>query len=130
MIGGRWIGLRRELSTGSALSYKLYLNEKPCFAIKNVALIKDTGNVDYMYLYHYLQSPKISSLLLGSMDGGTQKFIALNKVRELQIQFPTKEEQEIIGNYLEKISNLITLHQRKCEKLKNIKKALLEKMFV
>lgn len=89
------------------------IRENPCFAIKNVALIKDTGDIYYLYLYHYLQSPIVASLLLGNMDGGTQKFIALNKIRELSIQFPNKAEQMIIGNCLDKISNLITLHQRR-----------------
>ena len=40
------------------------------------------------------------------------------------------EEQEQIGAYLNQIDNLVTLHQRKLEKLKNIKKSMLEKMFV
>ena len=43
---------------------------------------------------------------------------------------PTLNEQKLIGNYIYKIDNLITLHQRKLEKLKNLKKACLEKMFV
>ena len=42
----------------------------------------------------------------------------------------TFSEQERIAEALIKLDNLITLHQRKCEKLKNIKKSLLEKMFV
>ena len=40
------------------------------------------------------------------------------------------EEQTKIGDFFYNLDNLITLHQRKCEKLKNIKKALLDKMFV
>lgn len=40
------------------------------------------------------------------------------------------DEQIKVAKTFEDIDNLITLHQRKCEKLKNIKKALLEKMFV
>ena len=43
---------------------------------------------------------------------------------------PVLEEQKKIGQYFSKLDNLITLHQRKLDKLKNIKKALLEKMFV
>lgn len=42
---------------------------------------------------------------------------------------PSIEEQSKIGCYLEKFDNLITLHQRKLEKLQNIKKSMLEKMF-
>ncbi len=43
---------------------------------------------------------------------------------------PTIAEEQIIGAYLRQLDNLITLHQRKLEKLKNIKKSCLEKMFV
>ena len=41
-----------------------------------------------------------------------------------------KEEQQKIGQYFQKLDNLITLHQRKLEKLQNIKKAYLNEMFV
>lgn len=41
-----------------------------------------------------------------------------------------KNEAQLIATYLSGLDNLITLHQRKLEKLKNIKKALLDKMFV
>ena len=41
----------------------------------------------------------------------------------------TSKEQKVIGSYFEQLDNLITLHQRKCDKLVNIKKSLLEKMF-
>ena len=41
-----------------------------------------------------------------------------------------EQEQKIVGEYLINLDNLITLHQRKLEKLKQIKKALLDKMFV
>ena len=42
----------------------------------------------------------------------------------------SEEEQDKIGSYLLQMDNLITLHQRKLEKLKNIKKSMLDKMFV
>jgi type I restriction enzyme S subunit len=64
------------------------------------------------------------------IDGGTQKFIALNKVRNLSISISEKKEQIKIGNYLDNLDSLITLHQRKLEKLQNIKHACLNKMFV
>nr|WP_319472775.1 restriction endonuclease subunit S [uncultured Sphaerochaeta sp.] len=105
------------------------VRRKPDFAIKNVALIKDTKAVYFLYLYHYLQSPIISQQLDESMDGGTQKFIALNKIRNLFISIPNKEEQFKVGGYIDKLDNLITLHQRKYDKLVSVKKSMLEKMF-
>ena len=90
------------------------IRENPDFAIKNVALIKDIKKIDYLYLYQYLQSNNIAKQFDENMDGGTQKFIALNKVRNLSIMYPTISEQIQIGGFLEKLDNLITLHQRKC----------------
>ena len=43
---------------------------------------------------------------------------------------PDIQEQALIGEYLKKLDNLITLHQREVNKLKNLKKSLLGKMFI
>ena len=106
------------------------IRTEPDFAIKNVALIKDTKQVSYLYLYHYLQSKNIEKQLFSGMDGGTQKFFALKKIRELNIFVPPENEQLQIGGFLEKLDHLITLHQRKCDELQNIKKFMLQNMFV
>lgn len=106
------------------------VRENPDFAIKNVALIKDIKSVYYLYLYHYLQSPVALRQLDEGVDGGTQKFIALNKIRNLSIAVPESNEQHKVGDYLEHLDNLITLHQHKLEKLQNIKKAYLNEMFI
>lgn len=49
---------------------------------------------------------------------------------KIQITVPGVEEQKKIGRYLDKLDQLITLHQRKCEELKNMKKFMLQNMFV
>ncbi len=51
-------------------------------------------------------------------------------VESMEIYLPSLLEQEQIGGFFKQLDNLITLHQRQLEKLKNIKSALLEKMFV
>ena len=61
---------------------------------------------------------------------GISRFnISKNKVMEIEIPLPKKEEQEKIGQLFYRLDSLITLHQRKYEKLKSMKAALLEKMF-
>ena len=105
------------------------IRTEPNFAIKNVALIKDTKNVSYLYLYHYLKSSSIERQLLFGMDGGTQKFVSLKKIRELKIKIPDDDEQIKLGTFMESLDNLIVFYQRKYEKLKNIKKSMLYKMF-
>ena len=64
--------------------------------------------------------------------GGNGAIGNLNKndLENQRVLFPTTEEQTKIGELFDNLDHLITLHQRKCEKLKNMKKSLLEKMFI
>ena len=105
------------------------IRTEPDFAIKNVALIKDTKQVSYMYLYHYLQSPSTERQLLSGLDGGTQKFVSLKNIRELNIMVPSEPEQIKVGTFMESLDNLITLHQRKCDATKQLKKYMLQNLF-
>ena len=62
--------------------------------------------------------------------GATINQITTGAFKKMVFPFPKQHEQLQIGDFFEQIDNLITLHQRQLEKLKNIKSALLEKMFV
>lgn len=88
------------------------IRTEPDFAIKNVALIKDTKQINHLYLYHFLHSSYIEKQLSSGMDGGTQKFVTLGNVRNLDILLPSKAEQQKLGDYFSQLDNLITLHQR------------------
>lgn len=81
--------------------------------------------LDNKFLSYLINRADIESLLVGC---GRAK---LNAETMMNIVFlvPKYEEQIEIGNYLSKIDNLITLHQRKYDKLVAVKKSLLEKMF-
>ena len=83
------------------------------FAIKNVALIKLSQSINNKFIYHLLTSNVFVSYIARTNVGGTQKFIALNQIRDFDFLAPNIEEQEYIVNILDAISNLITLHQRK-----------------
>ena len=63
-------------------------------------------------------------------DGAKQTNLSVDDVMNFEEYYPTECEQKLIGTYFEHLDNLITLHQRELEKLKNLKKACLEKMFV
>ena len=65
-----------------------------------------------------------NSILIGK-DGRN-----LESLQKFWNYYPNKIEQDKIGHLFENIDNLITLHQRKLDKLKNVKKSLLEKMFI
>ena len=63
-------------------------------------------------------------------QGGSRTYMYLNKLRQLKLTIPDSvEEQGRISEFLSQIDELITLHQRKLDKLINVKKSMLEKMF-
>ena len=105
------------------------IDKKPNFAIKNIALIKDIGKIDYLFLYNFLQSNYVSKELIQKLDGGTQKFISLNKVRDLNISVASFQEQKAISKCLMRVNNLLILQQRKLQQLKLLKKAMLQDLF-
>ncbi|MCR4792195.1 MAG: restriction endonuclease subunit S [Lachnospiraceae bacterium] len=62
-------------------------------------------------------------------SGSTFAEISGKMLGNLEFMFPSKPEQDKIGGYFESLDNLITLHQRKCDTLKSIKKYMLQNMF-
>ena len=61
---------------------------------------------------------------------GTMQIVNKTEFSELLTMTPKLNEQKVIGTFFRRLDTLITLHQRKCDQLKTIKKALLQKMFV
>ena len=80
---------------------------------------------DNKFLAFAISQADIESLLVG---GGRAKLNA-EALMEINLLLPEKQEQVSIGNYFVNLDNLITLHQRKLDRLKNIKKSMLDKMF-
>lgn len=99
------------------------------FAIKNVALIKEGNIINNRFIYHLLSSKVFENYIARENAGGTQKFIALNQIRNFDFLAPALVEQNKIIELLDCISQNITLHQRKLDKLQATKKALLQEMF-
>ena len=67
---------------------------------------------------------------LNSVQGTSIKGITKDELLAKEIKVPSYDEQKQIGEYFANLNHLIILHQRKLEKLKNIKKSMLEKMFI
>ena len=65
-----------------------------------------------------------------SAASGTMQIVNKKEFSELKTKIPSIKEQTKIGNYFQKLDNLIDLQAKEIEKLKNIKKASLAKMFV
>ena len=82
------------------------------------------------YLFHTIHSDYVLNQILDNVTGSTFKSIKIGDLKKVNISITNKEEQIQLSKFISNIDNLITLHQRKYEKLKNIKQALLDKMFV
>ena len=82
------------------------------------------------YLAYMLRSSSIRKEITFLAQGISRYNISKNKMMEIKIPIPNIEEQIQIGEYFKQLDKLIVLHQRKVEKLQNIKKACLEKMFI
>lgn len=92
-----------------------------------------THDIDTEYLEWFFKSDYWHSFMNFNGDSGARsdRFAIKDAVFfEMPIPLPSIDEQRRIGVLLNQINNLITLHQRKLEKLQNIKKSMLEKMFV
>ena len=92
---------------------------------RGVAAIK--GNE---FIFQVLTKMDLEGFWKKLSAGSTFESLNSDNIINANINLPSNLEQDKIGSIFENIDNLITLHQRKLEKLKNIKSALLEKMFV
>ncbi|MEF2834342.1 MAG: restriction endonuclease subunit S [Clostridia bacterium] len=83
------------------------------------------------YLGYYLNSNAYHHQLLPLMQGIKVLSLSRSNIQKTSVSYPTSvEEQQLIASYFNQLDNLITLHQRKVEKLQIMKKSMLEKMFV
>ena len=87
------------------------------------------GVVDNTYLKHYLLSPEFQKILNAKSSGGTVQGIKGSILHQQKIIYPSYEEQKKIGQHMDSLDNLITLHQCKCDETKKLKKYMLQKMF-
>ena len=94
-------------------------------------LIRDTQNqFDPVFLCHMLGTPQMLDQYRMFASGSTVNNLNKELVGNAMVPVPNRNEQVEIGKYLDGLDNLITLHQRKLELLRNIKKSLLDRMFV
>lgn len=92
---------------------------------RGVAAVK--GNE---FFYQLLGKLKQDGYWTKSSTGSTFDSINSNEIKNAKVTIPDIKEQLLIGDYFQGIDNLITLHQRKLDELKNMKKTLLQQMFV
>ena len=92
-------------------------------------VFKTSEDVDDRLLWHWFKSPDFQKLIMQLQEGGVRLYFYYDKLCMGEVSLPLLEEQRKIGKLFDTLDNLITLHQRKYEKLTNVKKSMLEKMF-
>ena len=86
--------------------------------------------IDPYYMAFMLRSAAVRKKLIYLAQGISRYNISKNRAMNIEILLPGLDEQKKIGEYFKSLDHLITLHQREVNKLKNLKKSLLGKMFI
>ena len=91
------------------------------------ARIKDEYDVEFVF--QNTLTDKYNKYIAVTSQRSGQPGVNAQEYSEFKIQVPKKEEQIKIGKYFQNLDHLITLHQRKCEETRKLKKYMLQKMF-
>lgn len=86
--------------------------------------------IEPYFLNYYYQTSNFKKKIEEIATGNTIKHILASDMQEFVVDYADYEEQKQIGEYFRAFDHLITLHQRKCDELKSIKKFMLKNMFV
>lgn len=123
------LGLARVASLGKVIRLRADVGK---YAVSpTMSVIQFNKTVDVDYVYSFMSTPIFQKQFEGKSNGSTRQSVGTEMVRILDVNIPPNiKEQNKIGSYFSHLDSLISLQQRKLEKLKNIKKSLLEKMFV
>lgn len=93
------------------------------------AIIKCNKDIVGRFLFYYLQSNRIQYQIEININTGSQRNIGIDSLKKLTIFIPKIEEQIKIGNYFQHLDIFIEKKEKKYQKLKQFKKAMLDKMF-
>ena len=105
------------------------LTRKGCTNQGFQSIVPHRGELDSYFIFSRTEELKRYGELVGA--GSTFVEVSGKQMTAMELMMPpSMREQQTIGGFFQHLDNLITLHQRKLEKLKNIKKSMLEKMFV
>ena len=95
----------------------------------NIIWFQNSGKIDGKFLFYSFSAEQIQGFINESAGIGTVGTYTIESGKKTPISLPNQIEQARVGEFFQQLDNLITLHQRKYDKLTNIKKSMLEKMF-
>ena len=120
----------RHMSDDDIFHLNMNTLEKGLVSREYPVFIASEGNDLEFVVQHINSSDRFRAFCKGQKKGGTRTRLYYKTLCEFEMMVPPIEEQRKISSTLSSLDHLITLHQRKCEKLKAVKKSLLERMFV
>ena len=105
--------------------------DKPATLNSHLFVLRDmSGKLDNHFLLHILNSHMFNHFVKSTKTGSTLTGLPQKTFVEFAFSCPKYEEQKLLSNYFDRLDHLIALHQRKCEKLKALKKFMLQNMFI
>lgn len=116
------------LSINGTIGNLAYYQGEPVMLGKSAAYLK-ANKIDKTFLYSLLQTTAVMNNFMLSLTGTTIKNLGLDAIKKTKISIPELREQERIGLYFSQLDHLITLHQQKCDEIKELKKYMLQNMF-
>ena len=105
------------------------INRIPLATNQSIAAMSFNSQMYPDFVFSNLEN-RYDELRAASSGDGSRGGLNKRIVGNVILPYPSIEEQKQIGDYFTNLNHLITLHQRKLEKLQNLKKAMLEKMFI
>ncbi|HFU4184800.1 TPA: restriction endonuclease subunit S [Streptococcus suis] len=122
--------LNDKTANGNIIGRCLLIEADDEFVINQRTEIISFNSVIYPKFAYVVLNGAFREQVKKIVQGGTQIYVNYSSVEQLYLSLPTLAEQEAIGTFFSTLDSQITLHQRKLEKLKNLKKALLNELFV
>ena len=95
----------------------------------NIIWFQNSDKIDGKFLFYSFSAEQIQGFINESAGIGTVGTYTIESGKKTPISLPNQIEQAKVGEFFQQLDNLITLHQRKYDKLQVLKKAMLEKMF-
>ena len=92
-------------------------------------VFKTDRSCDDRFLWHWFKSSLFTKQIEMLQEGGVRLYFFFDKLQKSEIWMPNVDEQRKIGQQFDQLDSLITLHQRKYDKLCTVKKSMLDKMF-
>ena len=119
--------IARHGDSGKAVNYE---NSEEANCLNIVIIRPDFKKCNYKFLTNCINSPECQKHIKSLSAGSTQAVINTSEIEKLGVVIPANiDEQNRIARYFSNLDHLITLHQRKCEQTKKLKKYMLQKMF-